>query len=210
MKRKWYSGLDFYLVAPIVLACIIGAFWLSGSAIYENYRFVKAVDQIAEVVDLIRYLRIQPIHTAKQSHDDFFKRMAEKDVSQIGQTDTDPPETGLITPWGRPMRLVFYPNYNIVQLITSVSPVACRRLLLNYAEEVDQLGLRQVDVKTDNPVALWRRIYEEKKASGANAIPASAVYSGCDASASNSIALTFYLNCQKHESKTDAGQKCQN
>lgn len=210
MKRKWYSGLDFYLVAPIVIACILGAFWLSGSAIYENYRFVKATDQIADVLDLVRYLRIQPTQSSKQSHDVFFKRVAETDQAQIGQTNTDPPEPGLITPWGNAMRLVFYPNYNIVQLITTVSPVACRRLLLYYADEVDQLGLRQVDVKTDSPIAVWRRVYEEKKGAESNVIPPSVVYSGCDADVPNSLALTFYLNCQKNDSENGVSRKCQN
>lgn len=195
MKRAWYSGLSFYVVAPIVVIGACVALVLTILAAYENYRLGQATDQVIRVVSLARELRVSKETQADRALATFYARMEQIAPTSVVQISSrfmgEKQEQGLMNPWGEAMRVIFYPPEASVRLEMPVSSVACRRLLLFYANDVGSLGIRRVDVRSAEAGSIWRIVYQEQNK--AAILSPDAIYGGCGEEAEDILSLTFYL-----------------
>lgn len=195
MKRTWYAGLSFYVVAPVVSLVACCALVLTILAAYENYRLGQATDQVIQVVSLARELRVSKEIPADRALATFYARMGQVAPSSVVLISSpfmgEKQEQGITNPWGDVMRVFFYPAMASVRLEMPVSSAACRRLLLFYANDVRPLGVRRVDVRSSDAGAVWRMVYQEQD--NAAVLLPDAIYGGCGEDAQDILSLTFYL-----------------
>lgn len=195
MKRKWYTGLSFYVVAPIVMIGAVAALVLTLLATYENYSLGRATDQIIRVVSLARDLRLANETAPERAATVFFTRMEQVAPSEVIQISSpflgEKSEQGVKNPWGGVMRVFFYPSAASVRLETALSSGACRRLLFFYAKDALSLGIRRVDVRSADAGSVWRMLYQEKGTG--SVLSPEAIYSGCG-SDQTILSLTFSLS----------------
>lgn len=194
MGRRIFEW-EYYIFGPIVVVLVVAALWITVSAAYGNYRLAQATSQIIRVVDTSRSLKVQTSAQPPRAVADFFNRYGEIYKAEIQQEASafvgDAPKKVLHNPWGGVLRVQFYPDKQAMRIETSVAAIDCRRLLNFYAKEVIALGLRRIDVRTDDEFSAWRLVYIE--GGGAPELTPQAIYSGCGKEGKNLLSLTFSL-----------------
>lgn len=186
----------FYLITPLVLALAIGGIWVATAATLEGLRVGRATDLFISAVSHAREAGLSSNMDAENGKKILFERFRSFDNLKVVAVPTDQRggrENVLVGPWGKSVRLYFYPEARALRFETEVPGVACRKILSFYADDAVSLGLLRVDVRDDLPSALWRFVYEQRQKNSTGGIDAKAIDAGCGSSSSVVMSLTFGL-----------------
>jgi len=198
MKKRWLFEIDYYFFMPLVVVIIAASLWLTVSAAIENYKLGRMADQLVRMASVAR-----SVHVAADTVDFIVREAFFDQIKTIGDDEVvvvvpsagvgRPAERGVVLPWGDIARASFYPDHHAFRFELPVSPSICRRLLSLYRKDVSEFGLLRVDVRSQEPPAFWRKVYETQQKAGAKDIPESEIYSSCSNGGDVVVSLTFSL-----------------
>lgn len=192
-QNRW----EVIFMAPLVLALVLAGVWLVGNAAYENVRLSRAADQMISVVSLARDLKIPQNADTSRVMSAFVSRMQSQSIAPIVTTQSSfldkPAQKGFMNPWDNPVSVYFYPSAQVMRFEGLFSSVACRKLLLLYAKDAGALGLRRIDIKSDDIAGVWGMVYESPKGKKNSQISEEAIYVGCKKSDDVILSLSFSL-----------------
>lgn len=197
MSTQQQNRWEVIFIAPLVLALVLAGVWLVGNAAYENIRLSRAADQIVSVVALARDMHVPKTADANRVMGAFAARMQSQSIAPVIITKSafldQPAQKGFENPWGNPVSFYFYPAAQAMRLEGLFSSVACRKLLLLYAKDAGALGIRRVDIKSEDVAGVWGLIYQSQKDQKNSQISEEAIYVGCGKSKEVILSLSFSL-----------------
>ncbi|MDD5587241.1 MAG: hypothetical protein PHY92_09890 [Alphaproteobacteria bacterium] len=180
-------------IAPVVVAGVLAALWLTVTSAFENYRFARATGQILSVVAVARDMKVPLAATPVQSTADLFDRLLHIDDTRV-QTAAGGGKTTLANPWGGSVDLEMQPAQRQLRVLAAVSPVICRRLVQFYAKDAGPLGLQHVEVRDEGFAGMAPRLlYDAGNAPSQASLSAGSIARGCGSYEQVVLALTFRL-----------------
>jgi len=198
MNRRWLSVTGFYIFGPIVLVLVVASFWLVFMAMAENSRLGKATEQIIGILSVARYMPFSPNATPDRALNDFYDQIAKArsyEIVQLTPSTADGQSGKVIkNPWGGNIKVSFIPYERIFSLETAIPSSVCRKILLLYSRDLQDMGIRRIEVKEDSfDRNLWRLIYEQGNANFLKGLPVEAIYVGCGNDIRDLVRFTFSL-----------------
>jgi hypothetical protein len=175
-----------WCVAFVVAGAIAVSLLVAVGAIREKARMVRGASQILDLVDMSRRLAESEHAFGATGREDILRRLA-----QMGQIQVENESNGLkalMNPWGGTLVAYTIAPDSRLKMETIVTPRVCARIIGMLTENMNALGLRQID--TRGLYFVWRTIYD----GGGSAKPGkNQIAAGCQGYESVTLALTFSL-----------------
>ncbi len=145
--------LPSLLLLPVVAAMLVAVI-VAGVAGYENFRFVRGLDQYLNLIGVAQnYARLQP-GFAQQPGEDILAMLARN--GQITAMTEEGKAARIINPWGGEMHAML--SEPSILRIDAILPLhACRRLGMSFVKNAREFGVLEFAVHNgDEP---WRLTY---------------------------------------------------
>ena len=191
-----FSGFHWktFLAAPVVMAAILAALWLAVMAAHENVRFARATDQVLGVIAIARNTATNPAATQESATADLLERLSHFESMRVRPAENGTQRPSLINSWGRRMEVEMLPFSHQLRVQTSLSPAACRRMILFYAKDAPPLGVQRVEVNDEGLLQTsGRMLYGGPDDIARSKLDLSAVNAGCGESEQVALILTIRL-----------------
>jgi hypothetical protein len=181
------------VIAPLVIAGVMAAVWLSTAAAYENYRFARATGQILNVVAVARDMGVPAAANPRQATVDLYERLTHFDNMQV-RPAAEGKKADLDDPWGGSVELEMLPALRQLRLQTTLSPVVCRKLVQFFAKDAGPLGLQRVEVHEEGFADMpGRMLYDAQDATLSAQLDGESIATGCGKGGQTILMLTFGL-----------------
>jgi hypothetical protein len=140
MSLQNNKPLFYVLTALLVAVIVLGAFAMSGAAIFENLRFVRAADQILELVSMVRSMASQEKGFAQNPGEDIWS-----DLIGAGQIEQS---ASHLNPWQGWVRAVTVTNM-AMRIESDLPTHDCSRLALYFlGRQPAELGLLRIEAQS--------------------------------------------------------------
>ncbi|MGB9153573.1 MAG: hypothetical protein WCD70_10860 [Alphaproteobacteria bacterium] len=137
------------MTTVFVTVAVLGAFALSGAAVMENARFVKATNQILEPIGLVRGIIAQ-----QQSFVEIPGQDVWADLARLGRVAS---ATDHLNPWGSDVHVVAVTNA-MIRVESDLPAHDCRRMALYFLNQAQGFGIVAIEAQPFEDI-LWARIY---------------------------------------------------
>jgi hypothetical protein len=180
-------------IAPLVIAGVGAAVWLSIVAARENFRFARATGQILNVIAVARDMRVPPATSPRQATTDLYERLTHFDNTRV-RPAAEGKKAALDNPWGGSVELEMLPALHQLRLQATVSPVVCRKMVQFYAKDAGPLGLQRVEAHEEGFADMpGRLLYDAQDATLSAQPDGGLIAGGCGAGGQTILKLTFGL-----------------
>jgi hypothetical protein len=183
IRRERKTDVFSIAVTGIVIGVLIVALWISANAVIEKVHLSQGLRRIVGIVDTAREVAANDKAIGAQPAD--LVAMLEK-LGRDHATGTEGDLKTLTNPWGGVLLATIVPPDH-VRIETVVPSFACRRMVELLGEDVQALGIEQIDAR--GPREDWHRLY----ARGGSAIEENALLAGCGNAPQSGLVLTFAL-----------------
>ena len=164
-------------ITTLVVVVVLGSFALSGAAVVENLRFVKATSQILEPVGLVRTIIAQ--------QPGFIQKPGENIWDDLARVEQIPSGSDHVNPWGSDVHVVAATNVAI-RIESDLPTHDCRRMALYFINQAQGFRLLAVEAQPFEQV-LWSPIYPMPE----NTLRDSVVDVACGKAHAARLALVF-------------------
>ncbi|MDE2030029.1 MAG: hypothetical protein KGI97_05625 [Alphaproteobacteria bacterium] len=150
LQKNNLSPLPLLVTIPVV-AIIVAALALSGLAAVENWRFMRAADQVLQFVGMVRQNAAVQKGFAVTPGEDVWAAL-----QGLGQII---PPAARLNPWQGGLRAAVV-NSRVIRIETDLPTHDCRRLALYFIKrEPQETGLLAAEAESGGPGAAWSRFY---------------------------------------------------
>lgn len=185
-RGSFARKLLILVMAMLVAALVAFGVWVTVSAIVQKGKVSRGAEQIYDIVELSRRIATNDRTLGANPRDDLLGRLAAAGQIQT-QNNTGQGLRFLTNPWEGTM--VAYTMSGFQFKIETVLPSrACVRIIELMGQNVNSLGLKQVDVKGVDES--WRQIYSDKTR---NNLGSEEIAAGCRSDQMVMLDLTFTL-----------------
>jgi hypothetical protein len=189
IRRSRYFFLLSSVVGAVVLAGLAAGLFVTIGAVIENIRFVRATDQILEIVRAGRALAQEGALSDALATGTLYDRLnGAKVAGENGRSSRF-----LRNAWGQPLTLAMAPSTQTLRIEDAVSTGICRRIIYQFGKDTQSLGLLRVEALDVLSASPWRTLFDVTTTSREQRVDAMAIQAACGTSPKVVLALTFAL-----------------